>query len=686
MKKLFITVIIITLFIPPLFAQMDQPLKLQCLHSEVVKSEIRSMKDGKPATLVTTPVNQLGEHITGLKPHDFQITKGKKIAEILKVEELKAVESTVMRVLFMVDNSQSMSPYLDVLKSTLEKVIKGFSKAVRVSVLFFNEGDLRSSPTFQYNGKALPIVRLPYTYDKNRAVQYTQKMLVEPNLSRSTYLYDGVYATLEQVKTDTGKVDRSFAIVFSDGEDNASKVEPETILYSEKPNTTFYTIDYRTASNKFLEKLANETDGEHFIAKDSDELMKVFEKIANKIVAKGYKITYSFKAPPRATISSSTKELVMEEDIIRETFPLLNYIFFEQGSSTIPDRYVRLSSDRVSKFDGSAIEGGALDFYYSALNIIGSRMRKITNATITITGCINNYEDEKNNTKLATDRANAVRSYLNTIWGIEDNRMNVAAIKLPLVPSSSKDEDGRAENRRVEITCDNWEIMKPVTFIRRIASVNPSTISFATTKDIPEGLESYTLNIEQNNLPFDTRTGSTLESTMNWNWKNRKGEYPVANGVITYNLAVMDKVGDTFVTPKENINVREVKKERLKNVEIEGGITKEKISLILFEFDKADMGPRNEQIMDEFVYTRLTQVSNITISGYTDIIGSEEYNQTLSERRAKAVYDVLLIHEVGKIKAETVKYIGYGETNPIFNNSTPEGRFYNRTVSLLLEN
>ena len=131
--------------------------------------------------------------------------------------------------------------------------------------------------------------------------------------------------------------------------------------------------------------------------------------------------------------------------------------------------------------------------------------------------------------------------------------------------------------------------------------------------------------------------------------------------------------------------MREVKKERLKNVELEGGITKEKISLILFEFDKSDMGPKNDQIMNEFVYPRINNISSIMISGYTDRIGSDEYNQALSERRAKAVYDVLLKHEEGKINPDIVKFIGFGKTQPIFSNDIPEGRFYNRTVNLMIE-
>ena len=685
MKTLILTALFLAIG-STVLAQSDKPLTLSSTNAQVVKADIRHRKEGNPPSLITTPVNQLGEHIAGLTKKDFRINKGKKEATILNVEELKAVESTVMRVVFLVDNSQSMSPYLNVLRATLENILRKFSKAVRVSVLFFNEHDVDKSAVFHHNGAPLPIVRMNYTNDKERVITYTNKMLVEPNLSRSTYLYDGVYSVFQQITADTGKVDRSFAIVFSDGEDNASKVDAATSLYEDKLNTTFYTIDYRTKSNKFLEQLAQDTKGKHFIAKDANELAKAFDEIATKIVAKGYEITYQFKAPPTASITTPTKELVMQEEIVRETFPLLNYIFFAQGSAIIPERYRLITGEAIAKFDESTIEGGALDFYYSMLNVIGSRLLKIPDAKITITGCINNFKEEKNNSKLALERANAVKSYLNMVWGIAEDRMTVVAAKLPAIASSSKDSLGREENRRVEIVSDNWQVMKPVTFIRRIATVHPEKVTFTTMQEIPEGLESYAITFEQNGKVFDARSGSVLEKAISWNWKNKKNELPSVQGALRYNLSVTDKAGDAFTSTTESISVREEKIESRKNVSLDQGITKEKISLILFEFDKFDMGPRNAQIMDEFVYPRITaDIRAVTISGFTDIIGLDTYNQTLSDKRAKAVYDVFMLKQSATVDSSKVRSIGYGETNANFDNKLPEGRFYNRTVNLLLE-
>ena len=66
-----------------------------------------------------------------------------------------------------------------------------------------------------------------------------------------------------------------------------------------------------------------------------------------------------------------------------------------------------------------------------------------------------------------------------------------------------------------------------------------------------------------------------------------------------------------------------------------------------------------------------------TIEGYTDATHSADHNQKLSERRATTVRDYLLSKGVGDNR---MKAVGYGESKPIADNSTKEGRALNRRV------
>ena len=85
-----------------------------------------------------------------------------------------------------------------------------------------------------------------------------------------------------------------------------------------------------------------------------------------------------------------------------------------------------------------------------------------------------------------------------------------------------------------------------------------------------------------------------------------------------------------------------------------------------------DIG-RLGQVLAEFDKT------TILVAGHTDSTGSEEFNQTLSERRANAVKNILIAQGVA---ADRLSTIGFGESAPIANNSTDYGRQQNRRVEI----
>jgi outer membrane protein OmpA-like peptidoglycan-associated protein len=73
--------------------------------------------------------------------------------------------------------------------------------------------------------------------------------------------------------------------------------------------------------------------------------------------------------------------------------------------------------------------------------------------------------------------------------------------------------------------------------------------------------------------------------------------------------------------------------------------------------------------------------SNILIAGYTDSDGAEQYNQQLSERRAKAVSDYTMMQG---ISSSRLSIVGLGENEPIATNSTESGKQLNRRVEIAI--
>ncbi len=73
--------------------------------------------------------------------------------------------------------------------------------------------------------------------------------------------------------------------------------------------------------------------------------------------------------------------------------------------------------------------------------------------------------------------------------------------------------------------------------------------------------------------------------------------------------------------------------------------------------------------------------TTIVVAGYTDSVGSDAYNQKLSEDRARSVADFLVNKKVNPARIELV---GFGEKNPVASNKTSKGRSLNRRVEITL--
>ena len=71
----------------------------------------------------------------------------------------------------------------------------------------------------------------------------------------------------------------------------------------------------------------------------------------------------------------------------------------------------------------------------------------------------------------------------------------------------------------------------------------------------------------------------------------------------------------------------------------------------------------------------------LQVEGYTDSVGSDEYNQKLSENRADAVRNFLLTQGV---QQDNITSTGYGKAKPVADNSTSAGRAQNRRVQLVV--
>jgi OOP family OmpA-OmpF porin len=102
-----------------------------------------------------------------------------------------------------------------------------------------------------------------------------------------------------------------------------------------------------------------------------------------------------------------------------------------------------------------------------------------------------------------------------------------------------------------------------------------------------------------------------------------------------------------------------------------------------FDFNKSTLRPDGKAKIDHAIKVMQDHTDlRVSVEGHTDSIGSDAYNQKLSERRAQTVRDYMVAKS---ISASRVSTRGFGKTKPIASNKTAEGRAQNRRVEIVAE-
>ncbi len=374
--------------------------------------------------------------------------------------------------------------------------------------------------------------------------------------------------------------------------------------------------------------------------------------------------------------------LVMEQILTWDLYPLLNYVFFDLGSSELPNRYKLFKNfDQTKSFTDTTIPGGTLDKYYHMMNIYGFRMQKNPNSKLEIVGCNDGTTKEEKRAGLSKERATQVYNYFKDIWKIDESRLKLSFRDKPATVSNLKDSLGIVENRRVEILCSDWEIMKPVFQVDTRTVPEPDTMRYTMRNGIEDEIVAKRrIEIKRSDKMWKVINDiGTVQPEEMWDWMNDDLEYPKDETPYKAQLIVTSKAGNECKSDIITIPVKQVKaSDRI--VGSDKDSTLEKYNLILFPFDRFDAGPINERILKDYVFDRVKKTSKVIVIGHTDVVGLYDHNQVLSGKRSGTVKDGIdkkTLKQYGALESR-----GVGEDEPLYNNDLPEGRFYNRTVQV----
>ncbi len=381
-----------------------------------------------------------------------------------------------------------------------------------------------------------------------------------------------------------------------------------------------------------------------------------------------------FKGPYIATLRDSNnlaigQQLNVINTISQNTYAMINYVFFDSASATIPNRYRVLSSSEAAQFKTTELNAtSTMQIYYNILNLIGHRMREDLKTRIVLVGCNSGDGSEKNNMSLSKDRAESVKRYLTSVWSVDPARISVNARNLPESPSSSTSQDGAQENRRVEIRTESSELLEPLIFSDTVCTINAKTLGFPGTIEPSIQVSSWSLSIRNNDKTVASMGDQgPLPAEIKWDTDIDRESIQRAHGSLRAVLKVVDTEGEHYEVESEAISI---KQQRVRNSTIQ------RFSLITFAYNTSTMSKSDRSIIN-IIKKNISPKSIVHVTGYTDRVGDLEYNRQLSEQRAQQVARVL--------HAPLENARGEGAENQLYDNATPEGRFYSRTVIVTIE-
>ena len=283
---------------------------------------------------------------------------------------------------------------------------------------------------------------------------------------------------------------------------------------------------------------------------------------------------------------------------------------------------------------------------YKLLDSLVAVAKKCPNDAVAIGGHSDSVGSKKFNKTLSASRANAVKEYLIN-KGISGNRLQAIGYGESKPIADNSTDEGRAKNRRIEFN---------VIDIKEVPTIaEPIDSEFVEIKSISQ-VKKSSKSVNFDDIPF-AKTIKLDASDRNL------GAVQLGSTVLNV-PETMSKKGHVLVSKAA------ICQNKFKEI-----LQSEKIK---FAYNKADIKSSSHNLLNSLVEVAKECPNElVVISGYTDSDGSESYNKRLSTNRASAVRAYLINKG---IPSKRLKAIGYGESNPIADNNTIEGKAKNRRI------
>ena len=381
-----------------------------------------------------------------------------------------------------------------------------------------------------------------------------------------------------------------------------------------------------------------------------------------------------------ATVLPPYKGKVIQR-VVEESFPLIPYVFFNPTEQNIPNRYVLMNASNANSFDkedlldltkdenlkGETSTNKKLAVYHQILNIYADEMKNDDDLTVDLIGSAPKSSD-------GDVLANKVKDYLVNIHGIDASRITTKGQQMPRIPSGSSATPvndrpmADVENRRVEFVFNKPEIYEYINI--KMVDEYPIDNDILVSLNPSVKYSSWSINIVDED-------DKKVTYGPYFNQYERISPYEILKG----------KDEGTYKGYIEIVQMDGTKVNDEAEFELEKVMDNTKVGerhTILFNYGQADAIKNSEADLRTVVAPKVDDEELLLISGHTDPIGSTEVNSNISLKRADEAKDIFVSEFGSSNKKDNIITHGYGESHSsnTFDNTLPEGRMYNRNVTI----
>lgn len=354
-------------------------------------------------------------------------------------------------------------------------------------------------------------------------------------------------------------------------------------------------------------------------------------------------------APPSIALTEArfNGEVVTGNQLLATT-PVVNAVFFDSGSATIPDFYHQSSASASIPTDPIAAHAYILQH-------VSTVVRNNPNATIQLEGA--------GKGTLGSERAEVVKDAL-TRLGISPQRISVRSSDLPRIASNAEFAGGREENSRVDIVVLNAPLQQWVNAVQFATLRGTVTAQVAKYGGDPRVEEKEPIHV------FVDGFGQSSADINTWPAPVKLPmEKSLTSVTDRVTLPLVAESGSAVARVPVVIDASELPQ---KSVEL---ATENFEAVLRFDYNSAQLTTDVQQLLTQLV-ARVPKGSTITVAGSADVLGSAERNKVLENSRAQNTVEF-----IKKLAGNNITVVTTA-SDEHFSDVTPQGRFLNRSIRL----